>query len=157
MATATTLGDFLDKLRTNLTVLPAMAGVAVYTGPVDHLSIGAEAVVFAVEAESNEYSYRTLPAVEVFEQYEVTGRIWIVKAGGGEDIIKAARDRALALLGVVGVELAAHNSPTTATQAAFGVDDARISGWTLEQFVIDGGRDCRISFTIRAKATFNPA
>ena len=158
MATATTFGDFLDNLRTNLMALPAMSGVAVFTAAVDHLSIGQEAVVFAVDPPgSDEYAYRTLPKTEVFEEYDVDGRIWIVKAGGGETVIKAARDRAIALLGVVAGELYAHNSPTTATQAAFGVDDARITSWKPEQYVIDGGRDCRIVFNIHVKAVFNPA
>lgn len=157
MGAVTTVGTFLDNLRTNLTALAGMSGVAVYTGPVDHLSIGQEAVVFAVEKTTASDAYNTLPREEVFESYPVGGRIWVVKPGGGEDAIKAARDRALALLALVAGELKAHNAPTTATQAAFGVDDARITSWSLEQFVIDGGRDCRIEFTIAVKATFTPA
>lgn len=157
MGSVTTVGTFLDNLRTNLTALGGMSGVAVYTGAVDHLSIGEEAIVFAVTTTEASFAYRTLPHAEVFETYPVEGRIWIVKAGSGETVIKAARDRALALLELVADELAAHNTPTTATQAAFGVDDARIRSWTLEQLVIDGGRDCRVGFTIDVTATFTPA
>lgn len=157
MGSVTTVGTFLDNLVTQLGAVAGMSGIPVYTGPVDDLSIGQEAVVFAVEAESVDYSYRTLPKVEVFEEYAVSGRIWIVKPGAGEAAIKAARDRALDLLELVADELAAHNSPTTATQAAFGVDDARITSWTIEQYALDGGRDCRIAFTVSVKAVFTPA
>jgi hypothetical protein len=157
MGAVTTLGDFLDKLRTSLTARGGMAGVAVFTASVDHLSIGDEAIVFCVEKTVATCTYRTIPALEVFESYAVEGRIWIVKAGAGETVIKAARDRAAAILHEVVDELAAHNSPSTATQAAFGVDDARLTSWTLEQFAIDGGRDCRLAFFIDVSATFTPA
>ena len=157
MGAVTTLPVFLDNLRTSLTALAGMAGVQVFTGPVDHLSIGAEAVVFCVDRTEASFSYRTLPHVEVFEEYAVEGRIWVVKPGGGEDVIKEARDRAAALLELVVDELGAHNSPTSATQAAFGVDDARLTGWSMEQFAIDGGRDCRLTFTVAVTARFTPA
>lgn len=157
MGAVTTLPAFLDALRTNLTALAGLSGVSVFTGPVDHLSIGEEAIVFAVETTTANFTYRTLPHVEVFEEYDVEGRVWVVKPGGGETVIKTARDRAAAILEQVVDELAAHNSPTSATQAAFGVDDARVVSWTLEQLAIDGGRDCRLTFLIRVTAKFTPA
>jgi hypothetical protein len=157
MGAVTTVGTFLDALVTQLTGVAGLSGVAIYTGPVDHLSIGDEAICFAVDPVECDWRYRTLPHVEVFETYRVKGRIWIVKAGGGETIIKAARDRALALLEYVVDELAAHNTSRVATYAAFTVGDCRISALTLEQFVVDGGRDCRLTFTVDAEATFVPA
>jgi hypothetical protein len=157
MGSVTTVGTFLDTLRTQLTARGGLAGVAVFTGPVDNLSIGKEAVVFSVEETSTRYEYRTVPMAEVTEEYNVEGRIWIVKAGAGETVIKAARDRALAILEQVADELAAHNATTAATVAALGVDDARIDGWSLSQLVIDGGRDCRISFNVRVRAKFTPS
>jgi hypothetical protein len=157
MGAVTTLPAFLDNLRTQLLAVSALSGVDVFTGPVDYVAVGAEAIVFCVEPTTADFIYRTLPHLEVFEEYAVEGRIWVVKAGAGETVIKAARDRAAAILECVVDELAAHNSPTTATQAAFGVDDARVTAWTLEQLAIDGGRDCRLSFTVSVTAKFTPA
>jgi len=157
MSDVTTVGVFLDSIRDRLLDRHGLSGVRVFTGPVDDLSIGQEAIVFCVEETKAIFTYRTLPALEVFETYPVEGRIWIVKAGGGEAIVKAARDRAIEILGEVLFELAAVNAPTTATQAALGVDDARITAWSLTQFSIDGGRDCRLSFVIDVKSVFTPA
>jgi len=157
MGSVTTVGTFLDTLRTKLLARPGMAGVAVYTGPVDELSIGEEAIVFAVEEMSATFTYRTLPKIEVFETYPVEGRIWIVKPGAGETVIKATRDRALALLEQVVDELATDNTSTAATVSALGINDARITSWSLTQVAIDGGRDCRLAFTIDCEATVTPA
>jgi hypothetical protein len=152
----TSVGVFLDKLRDRLSERSGLRGVAIYSGPVDDLSIGQEAIVFAVEPFTADFSYRTLPALEVFEEYPVEGRIWVVKAGGGEAIIKAARDRTIELFAEVCAELADDNASTPDTQAALGVDDARVATWTLTQFVIDGGRDCRLTFKIDVSARFTP-
>jgi hypothetical protein len=156
MADVTTVGTFLDSLREDLAGMPELARVAVYTGPVDHLSIGQECIVFAVDPESVSYEYQTVPQLEVWESYDVVGKVWVVKAGSGEPVIKATRDRCLELIGHVHEELALNNTTTAASQAAYGVNDSRITGWTLEQFVIDGGRDCRVSFTVHVTARFTP-
>jgi hypothetical protein len=157
MGAVTTLPAFLDNLRTHLTALAGMSGVEVFSGPVDYLSVGTEAVVFCVERTEATFSHKTIPHLEVFETYDVEGRIWIVKPGAGETVIKEARDRAAAILELVVDELTAHMTPTTATQAAFGVDDARVTAWALEQYPVDGGRDCRLTFTISVQARFTPS
>lgn len=155
MGDVTTVGLYLDAVRTHIA---SATGVPVFTAAVDHLSIGEEAVVLAVDPVEVECVYRTLPAVEVFEQYPVDGRIWVVKPGGGEAAIKAARDRALYLLSLVVTELVAHNTPSATARTQFGgVDDTRVVSWRLEQYVVDGGRDCRAIFKVAQKATFNPA
>jgi hypothetical protein len=151
------VGVFLDNLITVLdAITPGLDGVALYSAAVDDLSAGTEAIVFAVEAQSTEYEYPTIPAVQAWETYNVEGRIWIVKPGAGETVIKAARDRALALLEQVHDKLASY-ATTAACLAALGVDDARITSWALEQYSGDGYRDCRIAFTIAVRARFTPA
>ena len=155
MAAASTIDDFLDALRDELLSLADMAGVAICTGPVDDLTIGQEAVVFCVDRTDVAYDYLTAPGIEVSESYEVEGRIWIVKAGAGEAAICAARERALELLAAVHDLLNDHRlSPTD--RATFAVDDARIVGYGLEQFALDGGRDARITFRIAVRARFTP-
>jgi len=157
MGAVTTVGAFLDAFCTKLVTRGGLAGVHVFTGPVDDISIGEEAIVFAVDETSAEFSYRTLPHIEVFEEYDVEGRIWVVKPGAGEAAIKATRDRALAIFEQVVDELATDNTSTAATVTALAVDDARVTGWELTQVVIDGGRDCRLAFTVSVKAKFTPA
>ena len=157
MGAVTTIGTFLDAFRTKLLARGGLAGVAVFTGPVDDVSVGKDAIVFAVDETSAEFSYRTLPALEVFESYNVEGRIWVVKPGAGETAIKTARDRALAIFEQVVDELATDNTSTPQTVSTLGVDDARVTSWQLTQVVIDGGRDCRLAFTVSVTSTFTPA
>lgn len=157
MGAVTTVGVFLDALRTKLGIRAGLAGVHIFTGPVDDVAIGEEAIVFAVDETNATFNYRTLPRIEVFEEYDVEGRIWVVKPGGGEAAIKATRDRALAIFEQVADELAADNTSTAGTVSALGVEDARITDWNLTQVVLDGGRDCRLAFTISVTTTFTPA
>lgn len=157
MGAVTTVGSFLDALRTVLAARSGLSGVNIFTGGVDDVSAGPEAIVFAVtKVESGEYERKTAAYHEVWEEYPVTGRVWITKPGAGETVIKAARDRALALLEQVTDALDAYET-TAACQSALGVDDAQVTGWSLEQFIGDGYRDCRIEFTVSVKARFTPA
>lgn len=157
MGTVSTLPAFLDAFRAKLLLRSELAGVNIYTGPVDDLSIGEEALVFAVDETEGELEYKTLPHAEAFESYDVEGRIWIVVAGAGETAIKAARDRAFVLFAEVASELKADNVSTAGTVTALGVSDARITEWTLKQIVVDGGRDARITFNVEVRAEFTPA
>jgi hypothetical protein len=156
MATATSVGTFLERFADSLADYVSPSGAAVFTGPVDHLSAGQEAFVFAVEETRANYSYRTLPHIEVFEEYQVGGRVWVVRAGGGEEVIRAARRRAEEMLGEVASLLRDSNQTTASTLTALGVEDARLSSWALTQYAIDGARDCRIAFTIDCTARFTP-
>jgi hypothetical protein len=159
----TTVGSFLTNLRTRLIARTNLAAVPVYTATVDHLSVGQEAIVFGVENIVAAFGYRTLPQIEVSEEYPVEGRIWVVKAGAGETTIASARDRTIAIFGEVVDELKTCNTAsatldaTANTLATLGVDDARISSWRLEQYAADGGRDARIMFNVNVKARFTPA
>ena len=156
MGAVTTVGTFLDNLVTVLTARAGLAGVNIYSASIDDLSAGQEAIVFAVEASQSEYENPTMAANETFENYTIEGRTWVTKPGAGETVIKAARDRALALIEEVHDALTAYDT-TAAYVAALGVDKARVQGWKLEQYIGDGYRDCRLSFTIHVKAHFTPA
>lgn len=156
MASVTSVGTFLDKFRDALASRAGLSGVNIYTAPVDYVSLGPESILFAFEAASSDYEYY-FPPRQVDETYQVKGGIWIVKTGAGESVIKEARDRALALLEEVQDQLAVSSATTALSLAALGVDDARITSWTIEQYAIDGGRDCRVSFTVECRAKFTPA
>jgi hypothetical protein len=148
MATASSIGTFLDAVRAALLLRAGLSGVHVFTGPVDNLSIGTEAIVFAVDSTEVQQDYPTVPQREAFETYAVEGRIWIVKQGAGETAIKAARDRALAIMNEV------QSACITDKTMSGSVRDLKLTSYKLEQFPIDGGRDCRIAFTIDVQAHY---
>lgn len=149
MATASSLGAFLDAVRAALLARPGLAGVRIFTAPVGEQDIGAENIVFAVEKTRVDQDYPTVPQRESFETYNVEGRIWIVTPGGGEAAIKAARDRALAILTQVQSECIANDTMTGS------VRDVLLISYELEQFALDGARDCRIAFILKVQAHFS--
>lgn len=153
---ATTVGTFLDALKTRLSALSGLSGVAIYTGPVGDVQLGTECCIFAADKVTADYDYKTIKRLEVWETYEINGRIWVVQAVSGEAGIKAVRDRAITIMGAVHNYLASlTDTPSFVT--ALTVDRAEIIKWTLEQYAVDGGRDARIEFTLHVKAHFLPS
>ena len=148
MATASSLGAFLDALRDALGERHGLTGVRVFTGPVGEKDIGAENIVLAGEETGVDQDYPTVPQRESFESYDVVGSIWIVKQGGGESAIKAARDRALEILTEVQSECIANDTMTGT------VRDVLLVSFTMTQFALDAARDCRIAFTLRVQAHY---
>ena len=157
MGTVATLPTFCDSIVAALKLRAGLAGVNVYSGPVDDLSAGKEAIVFGVEMISAENTFETMPQVECWEAFDVTGWTWVSKPGAGETAIKTARDRAFAILEELVDYLASVNTSTAATQAALGVDDARVTAWRLTQFFGDGTRDCKLEYTVTVLGHFLPA
>jgi hypothetical protein len=156
VGTVATLPDFLDKLRAALILRSGLAGVNIFTAGIDDESAGAEAIVFAAEEVAAAGNYHTLPKAECFEEYPVEGWTWVQKPGAGEDAIKAARDRAFALLADVHSYLKSLGG-TASTQSAVGVDEAQLVGWKLEQFITPNTRDAKLTFTIAVRAHFTPS
>ncbi len=98
MASTTTLPAFLEAFRDALEAQPSLSGVNVFTAAVDEVSMGERSIVLAAESVQASYEYQTMPRTEVYESYEVSGIIWAAEAGGGEEAIEAARDKAFAIL-----------------------------------------------------------
>lgn len=156
MGAIPTLPDFLDGLRTALVARAGLAGVNVFTAPVDEVSMGKECIILAYEAESVEVEQPIMGRHENFEGMDVGGFIWVNKPGAGETVIAAARDRAFAILEQV-IDLLDSYTTTAATQTAIIVDQADVTGYTLEQVAQDSERHCFLRFQIRARARFTPA
>ena len=157
MGAVSTLPAFCDAIVAALKLRAGLAGVNVYSGPVDDLSAGQEAIVLGVEMISAENEYPQMPMLEAWEQFDVTGWTWVSKPGAGETVIKTARDRAFAILEELVDYLASVNTSTAATVAALGVDDARVMSWRLTQFIGDGSRDAKLEYTVHVKAHYTPA
>jgi len=148
MSTSSSLGSFLTALRDALGNRLGLTGVRIFTGPVGEQDIGQENIVFAVEETSVDQDFPTAGQREAFESYEVEGRIWIVKPGGGESVIAAARERALELLAEV-------QSECTGNMTMGGsVRSLLLTSFRLTQLPLDGARDCRVSFTVEVKSNF---
>jgi hypothetical protein len=157
MGAVSTLPAFCDAIVAALKLRAGLSGVSVFSGPVDDLSAGTEAIVFGVEMISAENTQDTMPREECWEEYDVTGWTWVSKPGAGETVIKASRDRAFAILEELVDYLTSVNGTTAATVAALGVDDARVASWKLTQFFGDGTRDCKLEYSVHVKAHYTPA
>ena len=161
MGAVTTVGAFLDGLRAALVVRAGLVGVNVYSGPVSIDDLGVESIILGAPGDiSATYEYNIgTPRDRVDEEYTIPCGIWIVVHGGGETRIKAARDRALALIDEVHDQLASYTNRVDRS-AAIGADRAFITSWDMEQMIgFEGSsaRDCRIRFTITCNASFTPA
>lgn len=151
MGAVSTVPAFLDAMVTALKLRAGLSGVQVFTAATDALSEGEEAIVFGVEGIQSDANYPTMPMVRADEVYEVTGRVWIVKHGSGEAVIKAARDRAFAILDEVATEMATNDTMTGT------VRDCRIVNWSIDQAPAPKVRDVRLAFAVRVSASFDPA
>ena len=161
MGSVTTIGTFLDAFRMALTERAGLANVNIYTAYVSDEDMGAESIVLSWGDPEADYDYTVGTAQDkVGEEFEVPCRIWVTRHGAAESDIKAARDRALALIEEVHDQLAVAYTNRVDRSSALGVDTAFIDNWRLEQRMGgsgDVGRDCRLFFTIRCKARFTPA
>lgn len=150
------LGGLLDGMVETLAGSEALAGVAIFSGPVDDVSMGKEAIILGSDDIDVEFRHLTLPSAEVFEEMSIPAAIWVTEPGAGETAIAAARSRAIAIMAALQVVLL--DALTTAEAVAtYGVDDVRVVGYRLSQRIGDGYRDCRIAFRLAAKARFTPA
>jgi hypothetical protein len=156
MATATTLPAFLDAFRDSLATRAGLYGVTIVTASTDVQTLGKEYIALSVPPTDVPFAYRTLPRGEISERYAIEGAVLITKPGAGEAVISAARIRAAAIFGEVLAELREKSPNRVAAQAAYGVDDVECSGWKLEQYAIDGGREARLIFTLVVQAKFTP-
>lgn len=159
MGEVTTLGGFLDGLVLALSARAGLDGVNVYSARVSPEDEGEEAVIIGDEAIELTFDRLTAPKHQVFESYEVPCRVLIQKSGGGETTIKAARDRALAILEEVVDELDSSATDSITAYAALGVRKARVTGGRLRQGVepASGERVCAVEFSVEVAAEFLPA
>ena len=145
--TDTTVGAFLDGLRSALMARPGLAGVPVFTGEVADKDAGAKSIQFGpVQVTADWYS---LGRKQRKETYTIDGYILVVEYGGDESVIKAARDGALSIFGEVNACLVA--DPTVSG----AVLTSEITGFSLAQVITGKNLNARgggIVFTISVEA-----
>lgn len=158
--TASALPGFLDALTAALAARPGLAGVAVFSAPVDPDLLGKEAIELAESVDVNQTS-AAMSSRDISETFTVKGSILVaspmVKQASVMATIntaaKAARDRALAIYAEVCDELA---DDITVDGSVLGAD---VGGYVLEQgFSPEDqmGRVARIEFSIDAEAHSTP-
>lgn len=157
---ATALPAMLDALATALANRGGMAGVNVFTAPVEPADLGKESVTFAAEVDIDQ-ELAAMGSSDIEETFDVPGSIicfapMATSTGPAATINAAAktvRDRACDILEEVSEELAS-NSTVTGT-----VRDAAISSIKLTQGLAPEGqlgRWCSIEFTVTAEAHTTP-
>lgn len=134
----------LDGLKAFLETREAFEGIAVFTGPPgDDAKRGDVVAFFGVEGDQETI---TLSADSVGDSFRVFGSVFAIKAGAGEDQIKAARDRAVALLRELEAALA--DDRTIADAVMF----AELSALDLNQGYEPNARWAEIRFQIACEA-----
>lgn len=157
---ATALPGFLDALVALLAARGGLAGVRIFSCPVDVSDLGEEAIELARET-SVDQELAAMASRDIEESFDVTGSIVCYHAmpsgAGAVATINAAakvvRDRACAILEEVTDALAADDT------VSGSVRDAQISGITMRQGPgpeTQLGRLCQIEFTVSAQAHTTP-
>jgi len=135
------LSTLVDRLRAR----PELTGVTVVSGAIDPDSAGPESIQFHSLEEDLEW--RQLGPAALEGTATVTALVWVVRAGAGEDAIRAARQRADELRQIVIETLMADPTLGQTVQAAWA------SGATYDQGVdANGNRACRVTFRISMEA-----
>lgn len=134
---------FLDALRTRLLARPGLAGVQVATGPLAEDTALESIQVFRVDTDQ---VWAALGGRSREETGTMTGAIWIVAPGADEPAIKAARDRAYALLAELESDLRADPSVNGTVRVA------QLASADLTQGLNDNGRVAQVTFTVNLEA-----
>jgi hypothetical protein len=157
---ATALPGFLDALAALLTLRAGLAGVNVFTCPVDPADLGTEAIELAAETPVAQ-ELAAMASRDIEEAFEVKGSIicYAPRPASASTVAtvnaaaKTARDRACAILEELTDALAGDDT------AGGSVRDAQISGLVMRQGMAPEGqlgRLCQIEFTISAEAHTTP-
>lgn len=137
--------DALSWLVDQLSADPRLSGVTVVSGAVDPDRAGSESLQFSTIRETAEW--RVLGPGMLEAQAEVDATIWVARAGGGEEAIRAVRARADEIRTVLIETL--FDAPTLGGH----VRSAYVANATYDQGVDAAGmRVCRVTMTLRLSA-----
>jgi hypothetical protein len=141
------IGSQLDAIRAGLVIVSGLAGVNIFSGDASMEEAGQECVVFGNGTLVEEAFAMGGDRQEV---WTVGGQIRVVKpwAGSTELTIKAARDRALAILALVETYL---NDTYPGA-----LPDDQLVGATLENSIAPGERVCSLTFDFTVMTVKNP-
>lgn len=135
----------MDALKARLDLRAGLTGVTVATGPLGD-DTPAEAIVL-VGVSAADQAYAALGSRPKDDMYDILGGIWVARPGAGEAVLKAARDRALALLAEVEADL--REAPNIGLAYVLW---ANLRPDTLDQGMGTGTRWCELDFRVQVKA-----
>lgn len=148
MSTTSPIGSVLDGLRAAFALRPGLAGVNLFTGAVGLEAAGLECVVLGDDCDLSEIAATMGGGRD--ETWNVSGQLRIVRpwADSIEATFKAARDRALAVLAEIEIEI---NDSYTGH-----LPDVELAKANLNTMPAADGAECRVTFTLAVLATKNP-
>lgn len=153
MSTATTQGDAMTNLATLMATRAAtggnaIEGVAVRSGAALRTDAATREALELWETEADE-DWRVLGARRRAERFRIHGGIYAIRAGSSETVIRAARDRAVAILD----ELKDCLSDDPTIDGAVRV--AALVRNRVDQSFSDQGRWCLIEFWVECESHLN--
>lgn len=146
MTTVTSrLFDALDNFAAALALRSGLSGVQIATGPLGGES-ARESIQFFTGRDNQDHVTTGRRRESTFS---LDGAVWVLKPGKNETVIKAARDRAQALLAEIEDELR--------TDPSIGgtVRESGITDYDLDQGVNPDGHWCQLDFTISGTVRLN--
>jgi hypothetical protein len=149
MAATSSIPAFFDALKALLDARAGIIGpplVTVATGDLAADTPKEAIVLFGALGPRESVGLRGPQGISADENVTVRGAIWIVKPGQGETVLKAARDRAAAILAELEQTLKAN--PTVSGTCQY----AAVSSSGHEAGVNDEGRWHQTSFEITYRA-----
>ena len=153
----TTLPTFLDALQAALAARGGLAGVNVFSCPVDPEDMGKEAIELAKEVTIDQVR-ESMASTVLSETYEVTGAVLVhrtSKQGTGSinNAAKAARDRAHAILEELVDEISTNDTMTGTVRDVTITTHRWAQGMSPENRL---GRFARVEFTLTVGASVTP-
>lgn len=144
--TTTTQFTYLDTLQARLAARPGLADVHVVSGVIDP-DRAAKPDVLMLFGSEGDIAFAALGNRRHEEDYEAAGQIVVMRAGAGEDAIRAVRARARAIL--TELERALREDHTLGGLVVW----QRVARVEIDQGYSDRGRLCVVTFRVAAKAT----
>lgn len=143
--TTATFPAFIDAYVAALKARPLLNGVTVSTAPLGDDAVDRESIEFIGCEDAIEWS--AIGRQRQDEDYAVTGVIYVVIPGKGEDTAKEARDRASLLL--TEAQTALKDDPTLSIT---GIQHSLLSAANWVQYPNDDGRVCTVHIRVSVRA-----
>lgn len=137
----------IDALKTALGLRAGLTGVQIFTAPAGETATSREVIEF--EGMVTDELPATMGGTRE-ETYTLTGGLLVTRAGSGDTVAKAARDRAFTILGEI-------ESYINDNYAIGGTClDANLVRFEATQGYGPQGRVCGIEFKIEVQSLINP-
>lgn len=139
-----------DALADGLAARPGMASVYVGTGWMAGTQPPEEWLILLDASAPQEYGAMGGAGLGLDEAGQIDGQLQVSKSGAGEDVLRAARERAAALLGELELLLAEDRT------VGGLVSDIRLGNLSVRDEPADQARLCLVTFSLAYRARIYP-